>query len=200
MGGQIAHTVGQVGLHLAAPFAIARQHEVGAVADRAAEVGLQHRIAGSRQALHLAVEIGVVATAGPAVRHDDQRQALGVTVRRQAEIGADAQSVGGLVGDNVLVRQPVDRNIGIVLGQEGRLAGREVDEIVAAGVGLRFSVDDDLARIVGEAVDIGVVACLEDLGEGVFDLFEVRIEVGVFDPVLVQPEAGQAIGRRMEER
>ena len=89
LGDQVLDAPGDVVLHLVAPLLVAGVQELLAVARRAAEVRLQHRVAAVGQELGEVVEAPAVARPGAAVRHDDRRQVLRRDTLGQRQEGGD---------------------------------------------------------------------------------------------------------------
>ncbi len=100
LGGHRGDAVQQIGLHLPGPLLAAGRLEGVAKARRAAELGLQHRIAARGEELGPPVEFELVPRGRSPVRQDDEGGLAGSRAgRRQGQIGAHLQPVPGLVGD-----------------------------------------------------------------------------------------------------
>src|SRR5437660_10020915 len=91
---QILHAPGYVVLHLVAPLLITGVDEFLAIAGRAAEVWLQHRIAAVRPELRERIVAPAVARPRSTVRENDYRQVLWRGPFRQRQISGNLESVG----------------------------------------------------------------------------------------------------------
>ena len=109
LGDQVLHAPGDVVLHLVAPLLVAGVEELLAVAGRAAEVRLQHRVAAIGEELREVVEAPAVARPRAAVRQHDRRQVLRRDALGQRQERRDLEPVRGRVahglhGRHVLAR------------------------------------------------------------------------------------------------
>ncbi len=161
---------------------------------------MQDGVAQRSQSLNLPVEADVVARFRPAMRQDDKRQILGFLEGRQGQVGVDVKPVGRLVIDGLLLRDPLDRQFGIVVGHRQKVAGGQVAEPVTAGIALIFGIDDHFAWIFGEACNFEARIIAHDLGQGFVELFQQGVEIVFAFPVVLPRKAGQASGRGVKER
>lgn len=108
------------------------------------------------------------------------------------------QSVGGLIVDRLLLRDPFLRQGGVVGGDGRAAAGGEVEIDIGAGIVRILDIDDHLARIFGEIHNPDPVARIDDLRQRLRQFFQERFEIFVSLPVIKISETSQPARHRME--